>query len=97
MWTESEIQNCKKIFVDELGCYSQKDKAEKMLDELFEKVRSQDFYDLDSICEKLEMEPELAAFFKDNFVHDPALSFEEHFKNGVRIGKEFYRIEEKKH
>ena len=97
MLTESEIQNCKKIFVDEIGCYSQKDKAEKMLDEMFEKVRSQGFYDFGSICEKLEMSPELTAFFKDNFVYDPSLSHEEHFKIGVRIGKEFFHIEEKQH
>ena len=64
---------------------------------MFEKLRSQDLYDLDSICEKLEMNPELAAFFKDNFVYDPALSPEEHFKNGVRLGKEFYHIEQKQH
>ena len=46
---------------------------------------------VDQICEKLEMPLELAAFFKDNFVNDPALSPEEHFKNGLRLGKEFFR------
>ena len=49
------------------------------------------------MCEKLEIPPELEAFFKDNFVDDPALSLEEHFKNGVRLAKEFYRIEQKAH
>ena len=44
------------------------------------------------MCEKLEMPPELAAYFKDNFVDDPALTNEEHFRNGMRLGKEFFHI-----
>ena len=107
MLTESEIQNCKKNFLDEIqNCktiflgefrhYSQNDKAEKVFDEQFEKIRSLDFselHDVDSIFEKFEMSPELASFFTDNLAVDPTLSTEEHFRIGVRLGKEFYRIE----
>ena len=98
MFTESEIQNFKKIFLDEICCTSGKAEAEKIFDEKFEKTRSINQHDdLDSICEKLEMKPELKAYFKDNFVFDPTLPHEEHFKIGMRLGKEFFHIEEKQH
>ena len=102
MWSESEIYNFKKIFLDEMCCYSQNNEAEKVFDETFEKARNLDFSEvhdqkeaIDQMCEKLEMPPELAAYFKDNFVNDPALTNEEHFRNGILLGKEFFRIEQK--
>ena len=115
MWSESEIHNFKKIFLDEARRYCQNNEAEKVFDEMFEKVldemcemfekaRSLDFSELhdekeaiDKMSEKLEMLPGLKAFFKDNIVIDPGLSPEEHFKNGLRLAKEFYRIEQKAH
>ena len=92
MLSESGIHNFKKIFLDELGCYSQNNKAEKVFDERFEKARNLDFSEvhdekeaIDQICEKLEIRPELAAYLKDNFVDDPALANEENFRNEVRL------------
>ena len=59
MLSESEIHNFKKIVLDELGCYSQNNEAEKVFDEALEKVRNLDFSEvhdekeaLDLICEK---------------------------------------------
>ena len=62
MWSESEINNFKKIFLDELGCYSQNIEAEKVFDETFEKARNLDFSEVHD--EKLEMHPDLAAYLK---------------------------------
>ena len=74
MLSESEIHNFKKIFLDEMGCYSRNNEAEKAFDESFEKVRNLDFSEvhdekeaIDQFCEKFEIRPELAAYFKDNF------------------------------
>ena len=100
MWSESEIQNFKNIFLDETLCYDQNE-AEKVLDESFERVRNLDFSKfqdkeevIDKVFETLEMPTEFVAFFKDNLVkdtlvNDPGLSPEECFRNGVHIGKEF--------
>ena len=44
-----------------------------------------------------ETSPAPRAYIDDNFVVDPALSHEENFKNGVRLLKEFHRIEQKAH
>ena len=88
MWSESKIQNFKKIILDELGCFFQNNKAEKAFDEAFEKARNLDFsgvHDdkeaIDHICEKFEISPELAAYFKDNFSYDLDLTEEENFRN----------------
>ena len=103
MWSESEIQIFKKIFLDEMCCYSQNNKAEKEFDKMFEKLRNLDFSELhdeeviDKIFEKFEIPPEPTAFFKDNFVVDPALSPEEHFKIGMRLCEEFFRIKQRVH
>ena len=108
MFSESEIDNFKKNFLDELGCYNE---AEKVFDEMAEKAKNlyfsvmalispemQDFSEASAlIWEKLEIPPEMLAFFKDNFDFDPALLPEEHFKNGLRIGQEFFLIEKKQH
>ena len=83
MWSESEIHNFKKIFLDELGCYFQNNEAEKVFDETFEKARNLDFSEVHD--EKLETRPELAAYLKDIFVDDPALTNEENFRNLVRL------------
>ena len=98
MWSESKFENLKKTFLEEVGCSSLNKEEEKEFYEMFETARNLDFSEIhdkkeliDQICEKLEMPLELAAFFKDNFVNDPALSPEEHFKNGLRLGKEFCR------
>ena len=74
-----------------MRCYSQNNKAEKEFDEVYEKLRNLDFSELhveeviDQMFEKFEIPPEEVAYFKDNFVVDPDLSLEEHFKNGVRL------------
>ena len=77
MWTESEIKNCKKIFLDEIRRCSQNnkaemlEKAEKVFDEMIEKARNLDFSEIhdekeviEKMSEKLETPPELTAFFK---------------------------------
>ena len=96
MWSEIEFENFKKIFLEEVGCSSLNKEEEKEFYEKFETGRNLDLSEvhdekeaIDQICEKLEIPLELAALLKENFVYDPALSPEEHFKNGVRLGKEF--------
>ena len=78
--------------LDELSCCSQNNEAEKVFDETFEKARNLDFsevYDekeaIDQICEKLEIRPDLVAYFKDNFFDDLGLTNEENFRNVVRL------------
>ena len=98
MFTESETQNYKKIFLEEVACYCQNGIAEKTFDEMIEKIRSKDLSerdDLDTFCEKLGMGPELQVFFKENFECDPFLSGEENFRNGTCLGKEYMCIEQK--
>ena len=129
MFSESQIENLKKIALEELGCNDNVEKAfEKALEKTkipafsevvaqiekslnqkllppfplelgkFECPEMQDFSEESArICEELEIPPEMLAFFKDNIVFDPALSFEEHFRNGIRMGQEFCCIEKKKH
>ena len=104
MWTESEIQNFKNIFLDETLCYGHQDEAEEVFDESFEKVRNLDFSEfqdkeeaIDKLFETLETPAEFVAFFKDNLVNDNGTSPEECFRNGVCFGKEFLHIEEKQH
>ena len=87
MLSESEIQNCKKLFLDEVV-----NELEKIIDKMFEKainVDSSEIYD--------ETPPELVAYLEDNFVVDPALSREENFKNGVRLLKEFNHSKQRAH
>ena len=107
MWTESEIQNFKNIFLDETRCYGHQDVAEKVFDETFERMGNLDFPKfqlkeevIDKLFETLEMPTEFVAFFKDIRVKDIRVkdndaSPEESFRNGVRMGKEFFHIEEK--
>ena len=93
MWTESEIQNFKNIFVDETRGYCHQDEAEKVFDELSEKVRNLDFQDkeaIDKLFEILEAPAEVVAFFKRNIGNYNCTSPEESIRNGVRIGKEFF-------
>ena len=82
MLSESEIQNFKKNFLDEVII-----EVEKIIDKLFEKAINMD---------SSETPPVLRTYLDDNFVVDPALSREENFKNGVRLLKEFC-IEQKAH
>ena len=58
----------------------------------------QDFYEASArICEELEIPTELLVFFKDKIANEsPTLSLEENIRNGIRYGKEFVRIEQKK-
>ena len=67
-------------------------------------MRNQDFSELFHVeeviyklFEKFEIPSEEVAYFKDNFVADPDLSLEEHFKNGMRLCKEFCRIKQRAH
>ena len=65
---------------------------------MFEKIKCQDFsecHDLDTLCEKLGMGPELQVFFKENIECDPFLSGEENFRNGIHLGKRYTCIEQK--
>ena len=69
MWTESEIQNFKKIFLDETHCYGHQDVAEKVFDETYEKVRNLDFSEFQNkeeaigkMLETLEMPAEFAEY-----------------------------------
>ena len=87
MLSESEIQNFKKIFLGEVII-----EVEKIIDKLFEKAINMDSSEIHD-----ETPPVLRAYLDDNFVVDPALSREENFKNGVRLLKEFHRIEQKEH
>ena len=91
MWSESEIHNFKKNFLDELGCYSQNNEAEKEFDEMFEKARHLDLSEvhdekeaLDQIFEKLKIRPELASYYKDVF-DDLDLKNEGNFRNVARL------------
>ena len=87
MFTESEIQNFKKIFLDEVVI-----ELEKIIDKLFEKAINMDSFEI-----RDETPLELVEYLDDNFVVDPALSREENFKNGVRLLNEFHLIEQKAH
>ena len=103
MWTESEIQSCKKNFLDEVrnmispetppllwSCL--KFNPEELIDGFFEKAKNMDFSEI-----RDETPLELVSHLDDNFVYDPALSREENFRNGVCLLKEFWRIEQKQH
>ena len=92
MWSESEIQNFKKIVSDQLGHFFRINEAEKAFEKGIEKARNLDFsgvHDnkeaIDHICEKCEISPELGAYFKDNFSYDPDLTKEENFRNVLRL------------
>ena len=96
MWSESEIQNLKKIALDEVGRFLQNNEAEKAFDEAIEKARNLDFsglhYDKESfdyICEKCEICPDMAAYFNDNLSYDLDLTGEEKFRNVMRLAKEY--------
>ena len=101
MWSESEIQNFKKIVSDQLGHFFQNNKAEKTFEKGIEKARNLDFsgvHDdkeaIDHICEKCERSPELGAYFKDNFSYDPDLTKEENFRNVLRLINRYLGKEE---
>ena len=101
MRSESKIQECKKVFLDEvpnmispetpplLWAYL-KFKPKEVFEGLFEKAKT-----MDEIRD--ETPPKLRAYLDDNFVYDPALSPKENFRNGVSLLKEFWRIEQEVH
>ena len=101
MWTESEIQNFKNIFLDETRGYGHQDEAEKRFDETFEKVRNLDFQDkekaIHKLSEILETPAEVVAFLNRNLDNVNGTSPEDFFRNVMRLGREFWRIEEKLH
>ena len=75
--------------------FFQNNEAEKAFDEAFEKARNLDFsgvHDdkeaIDHICEKYEISPGLAAYFKDSFSYDLDLTEEENFRKLLRGVKE---------
>ena len=92
MGTESEIQNFKKILIDETRGYALPDVVEKVFDEtfeMFEKVRNHGFQDKEEAVDKfLEMlAPAEVVEFLKRHPADKGASPEESFRNGVRIGK----------
>ena len=75
MPSESQIQNCKKIIDEELCCFLQNHDAEKVFDEIKEKITplvdlifalQGESQEVDEFFEKLENSPEMAACFKDD-------------------------------
>ena len=97
MATAEQVQNCKKILHDEIG---QIDGVDELFDELLEvmnKIRP--FMSFDG----LSLNPEFVAFLQSKnqptellgylALHlDPGLStFEDAFKEGLRLGQEFGR------
>ena len=101
MWPESEIQNCKNIFLDETLCFCQNDEAEKAFNETLEKIKnifvfSELHEKRDEVYEKLGIPDELKAVLENADI-DPFLSHEEYFRKCMRLVKEFYHIEQKAH
>ena len=70
MCIESEIQICKKIFLDEVSCYFDKNKAEKGFDETFERAKNHIFSEFQDKEEATEKFTEFVAFFKDTIVNN---------------------------
>ena len=91
MLTEIEIQNCKKIFDDEIYCFLQKHDAEKAFDENKEKITplvdlifalQGETQEVEEFFEKLENSPEMAAVcFKDNNIVQEYMAF---LKDNIR-------------
>ena len=87
----SQIQNCKKIFDEELCCYLQNHDAEKAFDEIKEKITpladlifalQSESQEVDEFFEKLENAPEMAAVcFKDNNIVQEMMAF---LKDNIR-------------
>ena len=99
MPSESEIQNCKKIFLEEMGHYF--DEMVRHFDEkgCYSDEIDRKFFELFyEICEKVGHTPEEKEYLKAG-VHadDPSLMPEENCREGIRIFTElFCRIREKK-
>ena len=97
MATKIEISNFIKIIMDEISC--DKNKAKKAFLETIEKMEEVNpdlsFSEwLDECLGKIGIEPEKKNIFKDKILAlDPTLNFEEGFRKGIHIAKEFYRIE----
>ena len=104
MATESEIQKCKKIFFDEVGQNDELENTFDELLEIVKKIKPT-CNSFSEAIDEITMSPEIVAFFKaKNIPHeflgyfkkealnfDPApLTFEEGFKMGLCLGREFY-------
>ena len=46
MWSESEFENLKKIFLEEVGCSSLNKEEEKEFYKMFETARNLDFFEV---------------------------------------------------
>ena len=99
MSSESQLQNSKKIFNEELRRFLQKNDAEKSFDKikkifipLLHKIFALacESQDVDEFYEKLETtgmySEKTMAFLKYNIRGDPNLTYEENFRNGLRLG-----------
>ena len=99
MMTENEIQNCKKILIDEIG-----QKVEVEVEKYFDKIRHTVSFD------KQLMSPEILDFCKDKNIPPeflerlkvaasnpevPSLTTEEAFQYGIKMGKMFFEAEKK--
>ena len=95
MATEIVISHFIKIIMDETGY--DKNEAEKAFLETMKKMEEVNQYEgIDECLGKIGIEPEKKNFFKDKLsALDPTLNFEEAFRKGIHIAKEFYRIEQK--
>ena len=90
MWYESEIQNFKNIFLEEMSCYDQ-DLAEKVFDEWFEKVSKIAFSGIEGFVELIKavkMPAEFVQYLLDSLDNDNGVSPEERGRNALRFAKE---------
>ena len=94
----------KKVFLDEVANMNLSEmppllvgvllnfKPEELIDVFLEEMKNTDYSEIRDLTP-----PELVSYFDDNFVKDPALSSEENLRNGFRLLKEFWHIEQKQH
>ena len=99
MPSESEIQNCKKIFLEEMGHYF--DEMVRHFDEkgCYSDEIDRKFFELiNEVCEKLGHTSEEKEYLKARFhADDPSLTPEENCRDGIRFGIGLLRrIREKK-
>ena len=81
MLTEEQIQNCKNIFYHEMYCFLQNRGAENEFDKIKEKIDP--LADFLLALEYKQQDSEIRPELRDIPHHDPNLSYEENFRNGV--------------